>query len=110
VRHFGRVFTFAVERAAGEIMLGSANGSSAHPALRGPCALQRRLCTLYIGLIPASCDAGDVVPVPSASSRRPPSYAFPRCSSAYVSAALVWHLAGCVAVGLSLATGSWVGD
>jgi hypothetical protein len=72
VRHFGRVFTFAVERAAGEIVLGSADGSSAHPALVRPCAFQRRPFTLSIGLFPASCVADDVVPVPFDGSRRRP--------------------------------------
>jgi hypothetical protein len=48
----------------------SAGGRGAHPALLGPCALQRRLCTLSFGLLPASCVAGDVVAAPFASSRR----------------------------------------
>jgi hypothetical protein len=47
----------------------SACSRGAHPALLGPCALQRRLCTLSVGLLPASCVAGDVVAAPFASSR-----------------------------------------
>jgi hypothetical protein len=69
----------------------SACGRGAHPALLGPCALQRRLCTLSIGLLPASCVAGDVVAVPFASSRRTYRHAFPRCSSVHASAALAWQ-------------------
>ena len=49
----------------------SASSSRAHPALLGPCTLQRRPCTLSIILIPASCVAGEAVPVPFASSPMP---------------------------------------
>jgi hypothetical protein len=70
----------------------SADSSNAHPALLGPCALQVRPRMLLIGLLTASCVAGDAVPVPFASSRTP----LPRLPAPFICARLCCsRVAGC---------------